>query len=115
MCCYRKGSESPYKPLASEAQRAITVVAGLRDVFGNRFPAVSGEIKQRLFYTDALKVPAEWPGFRFSVFPATDAGIPSLGFEACYTPTDNKQDQALRYSCLIELRWKKRARTFECY
>ena len=104
MCCYDKVGESPYKPLASEARRTIAVKPGLRDVFGNRFPAVSGEIKQRLFYTDALKAPAEWPGFRFSVFPITEAGRLSLGLEACYTPTDNKQDQVIRHSLLVELR-----------
>lgn len=105
MCCYDEvGGESPYKPLGSEARRNITVTPGLRDVFGNRFLATSGEIKRRLFYTDALIAPAEWPGFRFSVFPTVDAGIPSISLEVCYTPTDNEKDRAARYSRLVEIR-----------
>jgi hypothetical protein len=37
-----------------------------------------------LFYTDTMISPAEWPGVRFAVFPATQSGQPCLSLEMSY-------------------------------
>ena len=87
ICCYHKDSdESPYAPLSNVARRMITIAPGFRDVFGNRFETNAATIQRKLFYTDAVIAPAEWPGFRFSVYPDQVAGDPTLSLEISYTP-----------------------------
>ncbi len=84
--CYAD-NESPYAFLQSEQRRTITAVPSLRDVFGNRFRAKEDvNITPKAFYTDALIAPAEWPGFRFSVFPESSASGPQLSLEIVYSP-----------------------------
>jgi len=94
--CYTD-TESRFDPLKSAARCNITVLPKIRDVFGNRFD-VQGNPKAgtRLFYTDALIAPGEWPGFRFSVFPAPSAAGSVLVLETAYfpVPTDPKTPPA---------------------
>ncbi len=89
----RKSGESPYAPIGDSSRNQVTFVPGFRDVFGNRFRAVAAPaITRRLFYTDALINPSEWPGIRFGLYCSNANGKPSLTLEATYcfvTPSSN--------------------------
>jgi len=89
----KKPGESPYAPIGDASRNQVTFVPGFRDVFGNRFPAVvAPAITRRLFYTDALINPSEWPGVRFGLYCSTANGKPCLTLEVTYrfvTPSSN--------------------------
>jgi hypothetical protein len=104
MRCYDpEHGESPYAPLANAARRAITISPGFRDVFGNRFPSAGGIVQRRLFYTDALIAPGEWPGIRFNLFPSTTAGTPAVSLEVSYQPLPTSGDKISRRLRLVDI------------
>jgi hypothetical protein len=99
LVCYDRKSESPWQRLSDPKRRQISVKPGFRDVFGNRFDAASGPVFQlRLFYTDAIISPADWPGLHFAVYPETQTRQPSLTVELIYDKNgfDDKRGQRLR-------------------
>jgi hypothetical protein len=82
--CYVDGGNR-YARIGSETGRQITIAPGFfRDVFGNRFKYSGPEILRRLFYTDRLTSPGEWPGIRFALFPGQQNGKPCLFLECEY-------------------------------
>lgn len=97
LTCYdKKGKQSPWIRLRDDKQRQITVVPGFRDIFGNHFDAVQGPaITQRMFYTDAIVAPPDWPGMRFAVYPEVKNGQPALTaellFDSGLTLTDDRK------------------------
>jgi hypothetical protein len=81
-------SESPYAPLADSNRQKLTFSAGFRDVFGNSILAQQTRFAsqtRRLFYTDPLINPGQWPGFRFTLAPLHFTGDPALILQASYT------------------------------
>jgi hypothetical protein len=100
-----KAKESPYWRFRDPLRRQITFTPGFRDVFGNRFEALPGAIVQRkLFYTDAVIAPAEWPGVRFSLYPGSQGSNPVLFLEMSYRLLHPTEDKASRLKRLGEIR-----------
>jgi hypothetical protein len=90
----RGGGANKYWRIGEEAQRHIYFAAGLRDVFGNRFATASAPvIVRKLFYTDALSPPAEWPGLQFGLYSLMKAGRPCLALECSYHFLAPRTDQ----------------------
>jgi hypothetical protein len=99
LVCYDRTTESPWERLRDPNRRQILIKPGLRDVFGNRFDLVSAPVFQkRLFYTDPIISPTDWPGLRFGVYPEMQAGQPRLTVELLYDYKgfDPKRAQRLR-------------------
>lgn len=82
--CYEDESKS-YERFGDPIRSRISISPGFfRDVFGNRFEYHGPEIRRRLFYTDKLIGPGDWPGIRFALSPVTHQGEPQLLLECCY-------------------------------
>jgi len=103
--CYDPAlGESPFAPLADAGRRTVTATPGFRDVFGNVFPAMAGAtLARRLYYTDALTGPAQWPGVRCQLVPSLDVGGPALTLEMAYAPCAPGEDRASRLIRLTEI------------
>lgn len=115
--CYADG-ESRYARIGNESKRQIRIAPGFfRDIFGNRFNYSGPEILRRLYYTDRLTSPGEWPGIRFALFPDRQGGKPCLFLECEYrfvpragaSPTqdqidDYEQRKQTRLDALDEVR-----------
>jgi hypothetical protein len=104
LACYDKTKESPWQRLADPNRSQILLTPGFRDVFGNRFSPAAGPVfKRRMFYTDPIFSPAEWPGVRFAVYSAVQDGKPALSIEMSYDPTgadsSASRKQRLREIC----------------
>lgn len=95
---YDKKTETPYHLLADPNRKKVSIKPGFRDVFGNHFDAAQGPVfERRLFYTDSIISPAEWPGVHFAVYPGQTAGQPRLFVELAFTPgLDATAKQRLR-------------------
>jgi hypothetical protein len=87
LTCYDKsGGQSPWFRLKDANLRQITLTPGFRDIFGNHFDAIKGPaITRRMFYTDAIVSPADWPGLRFAVYPELQGGQAILTAELIFT------------------------------
>jgi hypothetical protein len=95
--CYDKQTESPWKRLSDPNARNIILKPGFRDVFGNRFdPYVGPAINCRMFYTDAVVSPSEWPGVRFAIYPGISGGSPCLSLEMSYSVSDANDSRKQR-------------------
>ena len=96
--CFSDASK-PWARLASADQSSITFKPGIRSLYGNRVPLPQAPLfKRRLFYTDALIGPAEWPGVSFALYPSSSAGSPTLTLEMSYhvlLPNPDNQDSTL--------------------
>ena len=104
LACY-DGETSPYARMGDPRRRLITFLPAFRDVFGNRFAAASAPaVSRRLFYTDALINPAEWPGISFGLYSTSRGGKPCLALEASYRYLDPKDDKRPRLKRLGEIR-----------
>ena len=97
LCCYDKATESPWKRLSDSNARNITLKPGFRDVFGNRFDPYQGPaITRRIFYTDAVVSPSEWPGVRFAIYPGISGGSPCLSLEMSYSAAGSNDSRKQR-------------------
>ena len=97
--CYNQKAqtESPYARIADPLRSQITLTPGFRDVFGNRFTAAAAPpVRRRLFYTDALVNPSEWPGIRFAVYPGLQGGKPYIYLEMQYRYLKYGEDKTAR-------------------
>jgi len=103
--CFDEKTQSPYWRLSDESRRQITFTPGFRDVFGNRFEAASAPaVRRRLFYTDPLINPAEWPGIRFAAYPGQQSGKPYLYLEMQYRYLNKGEKKDSRIKRLKEIR-----------
>jgi hypothetical protein len=103
--CFDEKTQSPYWRIADGARGQIAFTPGFRDVFGNRFDAASGPVvRRRLFYTDPLTNPAEWPGIRFAAYPGKQSGKPYLYLEMQYRYLKKGEDKKPRLQRLQEIR-----------
>jgi hypothetical protein len=86
LTCYDDtAEESPYARMTDPQRSQVVFTPGFRDVFGNRFDAVAAPpVQRRVFYTDALIAPSEWPGIRFALCPGQQNGKPFLFLEMQY-------------------------------
>jgi hypothetical protein len=95
VACYDKsGGQSPWFRLKDANQRQITLTPGFRDIFGNHFDAKHGpSVTRRMFYTDAIVSPADWPGLRFAVYPDLNGGQAVLKAELIFSTglTDDRK------------------------
>jgi hypothetical protein len=99
LLCYDKDNEteSPWQRLKDPKLRQILLTPGFRDVFGNRFHPFSGPVFTcRMFYTDSMVSPSDWPGVRFAVYPGVLGGSPSLSIEMSYDPTGGDDSRKKR-------------------
>lgn len=104
LTCYDETSESPYARMADPQRSQIVFTPGFRDVFGNRFDAFSAQpVWRRLFYTDALLAPSEWPGIRFAIYPGQQNGKPFLFLEMQYRFLGAREDKEPRVKRLKEV------------
>lgn len=104
-CFDEKTQQSPYWRLSDQSRSQITFTPGFRDVFGNRFEAASAPaVRRRLFYTDPLTNPAEWPGIRFAAYPGQQSGKPYLYLEMQYRYLKQGEDKRARIKRLKEIR-----------
>jgi hypothetical protein len=102
--CYNEKTQSPYARIADQARSQVTLTPGFRDVFGNRFDAAAAPpVRRRLFYTDPLIAPAEWPGIRFAAYPGKQGGSPYLYLEMQYRFLDPKEKKDARIKRLNEI------------
>jgi hypothetical protein len=96
LTCYDLATESPYVRIADPLRSQIAFTPGFRDVFGNRFDAAAAPaVRRRLFYTDALVNPSEWPGIRFAIYCGLQGGKPYIYLEMQYrylTPGPKTRD-----------------------
>lgn len=96
LTCYDPKTESPYVRIADPLRSQIAFSPGFRDVFGNRFDAAAAPaVRRRLFYTDALINPSEWPGIRFAIYCGQRGGKPYIYLEMQYRylqPGPNNRD-----------------------
>ncbi|MGJ4911286.1 hypothetical protein [Bradyrhizobium sp. HKCCYLS2033] len=96
LTCYDPKTESPYVRIADPLRSQIVFSPGFRDVFGNRFEAAAAPaFRRRLFYTDALINPSEWPGIRFAIYCGLQGGKPYVYLEMQYRylePGPNTRD-----------------------
>jgi hypothetical protein len=104
-CFDERTKQSPYWRLSDQSRSQITFTPGFRDVFGNRFEAASAPaVRRRLFYTDPLTNPAEWPGIRFAAYPGLQNGKPYLHLEMQYRYLKRGEDKKARIKRLKEIR-----------
>jgi hypothetical protein len=103
LTCY-SGNDSPWKRLSDPRKSQISFTPAFRDVFGNRFEAASApSVLRRLFYTDPLISPAEWPGVRFALYPNAQRGQPGLSLEMSYRFLQPNEDKTGRLQRLLEI------------
>ncbi|MBK6594276.1 MAG: hypothetical protein IPG23_17150 [Burkholderiales bacterium] len=104
-CFDERTEQSPYWRLSDQSRSQIAFTPGFRDVFGNRFEAASAPVvRRRLFYTDPLTNPAEWPGIRFAAYPGQQSGKPYLYLEIQYRYLTKGEDKKARIKRLKEIR-----------
>lgn len=105
LTCYDdKAEESPYLRMGDPQRSQVVFTPGFRDVFGNRFaPVAAPPVQRRLFYTDALIAPSEWPGIRFAIHPDQQGGKPFLSLEIQYRFLGAKESKDARIKRLKEI------------
>jgi len=101
-----------YSRIGDPQRSLISITPGFRDVFGNRFEAASASpIACRLFYTDALIPPSEWPGVQFGMYCTMQGPQPQLNLECSYhflSPiTDPNNPGVNPYSAAADPRYLK--------
>ncbi len=85
--------EDGFSHLARPAFASIRITAAYRDIFGNRLLPGQGEQDRKLFYTDALIPPGEWPGFTFRMFPSAAGEVTlEVAFVAPDIPEKDRLD-----------------------
>lgn len=83
--CYDGEKQNRYDRIGDAGRDQVTIKPGFRDIFGNRFEISNPpEILRRLFYTDTLTSPGEWPGIRFAIYPGAQDGKHCLFLESAY-------------------------------
>jgi hypothetical protein len=55
--------------------RNLTMRAGLRDIYGNRLLQDLAAQSKKIYYTDSLVPPGEWPGFAFAIYPSAPGRV----------------------------------------
>lgn len=104
-CFDEETQQSPYWRLSDKSRSQIIFTPGFRDVFGNRFEAAAAPaVRRRLFYTDPLTNPAEWPGIRFAAYPGQQSGKPYLYLEMQYRYLNKGEKKDSRRKRLQEIR-----------